>query len=504
MTDTSANTSHKSVLGLLPLDARPICYEWPQTFAAIGQWPLLVPPLSLWKPQGSIKTPIAFDSLLTWLHTTNATCPPAAWVWSVDAVAFGGLIPARVCAEPLDTLQDRVQKVLAAMGTVSGYAFASILRIPDYNNAEEEPDYWASYGQALYNYSVRRAQGLRLITKELPDTVVNDFLSRRERHFDLNQWLVTQLGKTPALSWLAFCQDDTGPIGLNVTEANTLKALLSGNDVSDDNHLAEKGMVQTGADELMTCLMVRHWLTTAATPPGVGVRAGVRAEVRVWVHYGDAACADVIMPFDGLPLATVVTNKLALCGAVEATTPDTADVLWVIHGASNTTGDWMAHTPASQTATSLEGVKQAVIWAKNTGKPVVVGDVAYANGGDPDLTHWLIREGHWQGLAGYAAWNTPGNALGCSLSMGLAYWLAQQQQCLDHKTLTWALQQRLLEDGVYQGILRPQGQHGQVERSLAWLLPILTPWVTALGIATEDLTVSWPCNRWFEISITLN
>jgi hypothetical protein len=466
-------------VGLLPLDARPVCDAWPRLVAAFAGWPLVMPPRNLLQTE-HLKTPVPIDLLMDWMAQQQA---PDAWVWSTDLIAYGGLIPSRLGFEDAATCQQRLTQAIQAMAGTPGYAFSSVLRLPNYNNAEEEPDYWACYGQALYQYSVRQAQGLRPFTKELPDSVVQDFLRRRARNFSVNQWLMAQQSAlaTPALHYLVFCQDDTGPVGLNVNEAQTLAQQLPPN----------QGLVKTGADELAVCLMLRAQL----------VHAGLRPKVAVL--YGDLASQTVVMPFDGVPLADIVNNTLALCHAESVDTPEAADIVWLIHAGCGVVGDHMEGRLATNTSDSLHAVQQHV---QQLDKPLCLADVAYANGGDPDLTNWLVQSGKWQGLTGYAAWNTPGNSLGSSLSMGLAHWLGKRQHTLNNTLFQQALLTRLLDDGIYQGILRTQGRshHTQITPDASlWLMMAFEPYLSQLGLDKHQLHMSWPCQRWFELDIKL-
>jgi hypothetical protein len=475
-------------VGLIPLDARPVCYQWPQQLAALAGWQLVCPPATVLTTAG-LKHPVPFEQLWAWWQSQLPLAEH--WVWSVDMVAYGGLIPSRVGSSPL--AQGQVDKVLTALASKSHGAFASVLRIPNYNNAEEEPDYWCLYGQALYAYSVRQAQGLAPFNKEVPDSVLQDFLARRARNHALNQWLQQQ--QAPGLSTLVFCQDDTGPVGLNVTEAQALQAGFNTpttETIPNESNPHRHGLVQTGADEVAACMMVRLALAHHRMTP------------RVAVVYGDPTTQHAVMPFDGLPLATVVANKLTLCGAqlvplAKQQHDEQPDVVWVIH-AAHQTGDHMEHRPAEDQQTSLVGVQAAI---NDCGTlPVIVTDVAYANGGDPLLTPWLLAQAHR--LYGYAGWNTPGNALGCGLAMGLARWQAEQVQRFNGAAFAQALATRLLDDGVYQGIIRPQGQRQNQTLNVTWLNAQLAPFLAQLATLTEGVVpvAHWPCQRWFELALT--
>ena len=136
--------SHKRVF-LIPLDARPVCYDLPRRLALSAGLELSMPSPKL---LGQLKQPANFKTLDRWIKNHLFENDPV--IVALDTIAYGGLIASRVNAEPLEKLQDRVDKFFSQVKASSLFGFSSILRIPAYNNDEEEPDYWAQYGKALY------------------------------------------------------------------------------------------------------------------------------------------------------------------------------------------------------------------------------------------------------------------------------------------------------------------------------------------------------------------
>jgi hypothetical protein len=451
---------------LIPLDNRPICAEWPQHLADFAGLPLHVPPPTL-LDSGTLKTPLNTQALCDWGD------PQADWIVALDTVCYGGLIPSRVGLEPLETLQTRLARFLARLARPP-QAFASILRIPHYNNAEEEPDYWATWGEALYNYSVNYAHAWPDTTPdvgaqaEIPHTVLADFLARRRRNFDLNRAFVQALSDGQ-LARLVLAQDDTGPTGLNVSEARQLSALLTG--------LA--GHVQTGADEVATTMLARH--VCPHTP----------------VHTVITGNAQAMARFDGVAVAEVVARQLAAC----ATVPGTDGLSLIVHGPGQHMGDFCAgitpDTPATQVAETLQAVA-------NSPRPVLA-DVACANGGDPALLAGLIDHGLIHRLYGYAAWNTPGNTIGSALSMGLLRYYAEHAGTFNPAAFARALLVRLSDDGLYQGQLRQalKTQHATLPSPEALLAALHAAGLKALEAQTGARVsrAEFPCNRWFEVRL---
>ena len=69
----------------------------------------------------------------------------------------------------------------------------------------------------------------------------------------------------------------------------------------------------------------------------------------------------------------------------------------------------------------VEVIEYARYAVSALGKNVVIGDIAYANGGDPLLFDMLQQKELLYEVAGYAGWNTSSNSLGTCIPMGMIY-----------------------------------------------------------------------------------
>jgi hypothetical protein len=517
---------------LLPLDARPVCYQTPQLLASVLGASLYLPPVELF---GVLKQPANIAALKDWLDETlmmlrKTDCTPHV-IANAQLLLHGGLIPSRVDTQPQATLlQELDEEWFALMHSyeVCPDVFSAILRIPAYNNAEEEPDYWAVCGRAIYDASAAVHRALvsatntnnntdhaktltlypyvaSLPTPEgVPQQVWQQVLERRACYHGVHRFLLEEQERG-ALATLVFAQDDTGEYGLNVAEANELRAWgASTNDC----------WVQTGADEVAHTLMVRHWLQSSALVP------------RVWVGYSHTTGAACLAKFDGCPLETVVLQRLLACGAEQVSSPQEADVWLLVHSPEKTMGDHCSVQPSDgQDALAHAWVMQQLATATQQGKGVILADVAYANGADTTLLEQLLRSksatasavaSGIHALWGYGAWNTPGNALGSALAMGLTVWLAKQLGTFCEASHQQLLALRLLDDGAYQSVVRQQ-----VRASVgAWVVPtpseaeallqaLMHPWQQRVQAClpqsrTTDWGVYFPCHRTFEVGFSLN
>lgn len=475
---------------LIPLDTRPVCYQQVKQLAAIAEIQPILPPEDL---LGNMKTPAPKDSLLSWFQETIRTFSDAALVLSLDTLAYGGLIAGRVNTDTPEALKAKVQKFLdvTVLGQQPISAFTSILRIPNYNGAEEEPDYWATHGKALYEISFQTHKtGIAIQalnakrSSPVPAHVLDDFLKRRETHHTLNQWFLEQLGRGQ-FSRLVFCQDDTGEFGLNVKEAQELKKSITKNGFQDEASL------QTGADEVALTQLAR--LVLSGESP------------KVFVLYEPKTSAKVMAKFDGQPIEDVVAHQLKAVGVQTVNSPDEADIILLVNGPETDMGD---HCERDIKTRSMEVLGQTVKDIQEyaqTGKLAIV-DVLHANGGDPQLFNaLLVAKVPLGNLLGYAGWNTPGNTIGTGVAMAAISWWAKRHRQFDKKAHEKLLATRLLDDWVYQANVRSKLRQSDsfpsknnLQKSMQSGLKQVR---TLLGQPYLNPQFSFPCNRFFEIQV---
>ncbi|MBQ6976685.1 MAG: DUF4127 family protein, partial [Selenomonadaceae bacterium] len=149
----------------------------------------------------------------------------------------------------------------------------------------------------------------------------------------------------------------------------------------------------------------------------------------------------------------------------------------------------------------------------DSGRPVVVADIAFANGSDNALMRNLKEKDLLFKLHAYAAWNTPTNALGFAMGTGI---LAKKMKLSDKRQL---LLTRYIDDWGYQanvrGIVNTQlrQMNGGVFNALNEKRYYATEQCKTLiqNFADKNLsnvnfdggfTVNFPWNRMFESDIT--
>lgn len=479
--------AHKRIY-LIPLDSRPVCYDMPRRLAAMAGLELCMPAPNL---LGHLKTPANFKSLNRWVKNHLFENYPV--IVALDTIAYGGLIPSRINTDPLSTLQDRIDSFFNQVKADACYGFSSILRIPAYNNAEEEPGYWQQYGRTLYAYSEALHRIGSASAGDLPSDVLEDFLARRAKNHHLNEAYLRYVSNG-YLDYLTYCQDDTGAYGLNVHEAELLAEQIARRKLDASAH------IQTGADEVAACMLAR-WLVQQHSRP-----------LKVYAAYSDEAGRAMVAKFDGLPIETVVQKAVNACAAKLTKRASDADLWLMVHTPGQRQGDHCAHEQAVVHETQWQAVLKQVDKAFQQQKRLAIADVAYANGSDPRLIdHLLTRYDDWTGLYGYAAWNTPGNAIGTAVAMGLIRLLAEKNKTFNREAFNQLMLIRLADDWLYQSTVRYQirqdlnGASSQqpLDETLLNVLMAngLALLQSRLDMEGQVIHCRYPCNRTFEVEI---
>jgi len=468
-----------------------VCYDFTAQLANLAGVSIVMPEPGL---LGVLKKPAPFAAFWTWWQETLTQYPKSPMILALDTLAYGGLIASRVNPEPLQVLEGRVADFMSKVQETQRprYGFSSILRIPNYNNAEEEPDYWEMYGRLLYEFSEKTHRDRNVAThvaEKIPDAILGDFLGRRQKNFGLNKRYLDFL-KNRTLDYLVYCQDDTGQYGMNVKEADILSEQCA------ESNLQGVSMVQTGADEVALTLLSRTLWQAEGKP------------LKVYPWYFPGHAKKTVALFDGVPIGQVVQRQIQTAGGMPCLTPEDADVVLVVHGPTDQMGD---HCSPRKTLKDPRYRPEMLAMLKEwiPKKAVVLADVAFANGADPDLMAHCQQEKVPLGqLAGFAAWNTPGNTIGSALAMGsVAFWAMQKGSfnAVAHRTL---LRTRFLDDWIYQvevrTALRRAFQNAMPETS------VLNEQM-AEGVARVDALIgcvgwpvpqfSFPCGRLFEVAV---
>ncbi len=130
-----------------------------------------------------------------------------------------------------------IKKVKADRPKLPILASSVILRISRANSSEEEKDYWATYGSAMFRLSYlehkinlgeashKSRQRRADLSKRIPHEVYEDYLEGRQRNHQVNLSMIDWL-EEGIFDYLLLPQDDTAEYGWNIAEARILQATL--------------------------------------------------------------------------------------------------------------------------------------------------------------------------------------------------------------------------------------------------------------------------------------
>lgn len=536
------NRSIPARIALIPLDERPCNYRYPIMVGKVAGVDVVAPPREM---LGLKKRPGDVRALAEWLEEQAQTAD--ALVVAIDTLAFGGLVPSRVSDVSLDGALANLkvlQRIHEVRPELPVLAHNVVMRLPKYNSADEEPDYWEHFGARIHLYSVlldvrergteawEDLQGIlpagldnarqadrvfKQLEEEIPAYVRDDWRWRRARNHALNQHMVRWAAEE-IFQFLALTQDDSFPLGLPAQEQRALTRLIG------QLGTYRQVLLYPGADEVGMALVARH----------VNQATGWRP--RVWVRFSSTMGPTIIPLYEDRPLMEGIKGQVLAIGGRFAVTPDEAD----IHLFVNSPGQRQREAAQQRQPgaggdgwRNLPEFLQAVADAcsASPGNPIVaLADVAYANGADRDLVEMLPHFVCPLRLDAYAAWNTAGNTVGTALAQaslrraGLGLREEPAFVAADRAQREFLLL-RFAEDWAYQADVRQQLAMGPVadlripppyelgvhqsaiaQEALARLRQVFLDWVRRWQKggdtpALEDLRFPW--NRLFEVDLTV-
>lgn len=482
----------------MPLDGRPCNVRFPCELGALAGFDLSVPPVEV---LGDAQQPARRDRLQAWLEREREGA--TAWIFSLDTWVYGNLVASRKSRDETNRLLAQLEKLRdlkQQQPQMRLYAFATLLRLSDSNDATEERPYWAQHGRQIYRLSwlEHRLQGgaearaqaeYDRLLAVIPPEVLADYRQLRQRN---QQILLAALDwvQEGTIEQLLIGCDDSGEYGWGVQERQRLEGEIK------SRHLGAQVLLYPGADELGSVLLAR-----ALVPQKAPLRLR-------WTH---PEAREQITRYEGLPLLQTLTHQAHACGVTLLEDDDETEAHVPLL--------WLHNPPRAQIDQFLER-EERVDWdadslanlfqALDSGTPVLLADLLYANGGDIRLLKMLESRQLLFRLQAYAAWNTVGNSLGTVLAW---YKLLSSGQ-VDPQRQRRFLLERLVDDGWYQGLWRQElSRHYSDPVTLNTCLQLiarcndlLRNWQTWMKnpptcLQVERLTFPW--RRFFEIDLSL-
>ncbi|MBS6236524.1 MAG: DUF4127 family protein [Clostridiales bacterium] len=427
---------------LLPLDERPCNYLFPNMLASSSEdIELLLPPKSL---LGAMKQAADISAVAQWLRENFSSCDYA--IISIDMLVYGGIVPSRLHQLTPQQCLDRLSvltQLHAAYPHIRIFAFTLIMRAPAYNSSLEEPDYYAVYGERLCRFGAlrdRQRRGLSSIEEKseflalenaLPPEILHDFCNRRKTNHAVNLASVSLLNEG-VLDFLVVPLDDCAPYGWAAAERGEILSAIR------QNGLGRRAYSYCGADEVGCILLARAANHSRRTSPGI------------FLQYSSVCGPFVIPKYEDRPLGENLRWQIAAAGGRTVPSGEFADMVLMVNSPTvggeqmsdaGHDGNFCNIAPAClpDFIHTLRAMLQC--------KPVLLADVALANGADTELMKALAQEDLLAKLTSYSGWNTAANAAGTCIAHGMI--------CADNiKKGALFTTHRILEDWLYMSCIR--------------------------------------------------
>ncbi|AOS96509.1 hypothetical protein AUP74_01044 [Microbulbifer aggregans] len=478
----------------LPVDGRPVTREQVQLLAEVAGCELSCPAV---EELGYFREPASRDHLAAWVSERAEAAD--GFIFSIDMLVYGGLVPSRFIDDSESSLLERLELLKQLKRGYPDrplYAFCATMRLSNNNENEEEKLYWADYGELIWRWSYHSDRFDCLGNSEdrnwaemaramIPEQIRQDYLTTRARNFAVT-CRVLELVEAGVIDRLILPQDDTAEYGFNIAERRKLQAMV------DKRGLGERVLIYPGADEVIYTLLVHQLQHLGVIPP---------LKVALHPHQPDVI-QTMVARYEDRTLLESIHCQIAAAGAALVPNTVAADAVIAVHTSGSQQGDWAMEQPLPDPVAADSDWLSSL---KKNDKPLALLDLAYANGGDPQLIQALPRP--LRSLTAYAGWNTASNSIG---SLVAQLCVAVNGGSTENNRHLLAI--RLLDDFLYQADFR-QRLRRQVpeaaadpDRLLATLetlyLEEAREWLQEQGfddIQVDSLYLPW--RRSFEIGL---
>ncbi len=448
---------------LIPLDDRPPCLQFTQRMAMIGNAEVVTPPLDL---LGRFTTPGQSDKLLTWLQQQDLNSFDAA-ILSLDMLAYGGSVAARVNTVSVDEARQRLNRLATLLKQTPAlkiYAQSVVMRLAPTADPKNEAyrGKLSRWAEISMDTDPKAKAETAILEKEIPADGLLDYKRARQRNLTINQQAIALVNRG-VVDYLILSQDDAKPKGVHVADRETL--------IADAKRLklTDKITIQPGADEVSMLLLAR----------ALNKHAGYSPKIKV--VYSSEKLASTVMPFEDRTLRETVRYHINATGSHEVAREAEADVLFYV---------FTSRFEAGQADRFASEIEQKISWNKR----VIVADidpVGNTQGGDSTFAMLLKHRHLLPELSGYASWNTAANTIGTALPQGVIFTLATNK-LLNNSTVAnriwtaqnWFLLHRVLDDYYFHTLTRAKANRfaNQVGRSSTRMTDTMTQQVEAYAL----------------------
>jgi len=386
---------------VVPMDERPPNYQLVSMIADLNGIEIELPKKSL---LGRYMKPGECEELIGWMLSREAD----RFIISVDMLSFGGLIASREEGISAETALERLRSVreLRRRFPDAEIFLSSIVRRASVSvSSAGSKELWTMLNKYLWLSGHGKVEEAETVEDELPRGFISRYRELRLRNHRVNKECL-RLVKDGCADLLVLAQEDTFQHGPQERELDILEG------VARDFEIEDRVFIHNGADEVLQEMICYRR----------------DQEYPVDVIYDSPATRDKVMDFEDRKFGKNVESHMKLLGMRQSS--------------DSTTGILIAGT---STTDSIEALKNL----SKRKQRVFILDVFYPNGSNPSFVEAYLGLGV-KNVWGYSAWNTASNSLGTLLSLALTSGSCE----VEKKALAEFYISRLLDDHLYQGVLR--------------------------------------------------
>ena len=426
----------------IPLDERPCNYYYPQYISSTrDDVTLIIPPLEL---LGNKKEPAKVDCLWEFVFENANTVD--AIVLSVEMLVYGGLLPSRLHHLTKEDVKQRInnlEKLREKNDKTPIYAFNLIMRTPNLNTSDEEPDYYEDYGERIFQraYLLDKKERIGLLNQEeqhlseisIPKEFIEDYETRRQFNVEVNM-LILDLVEKNIINFLSIPQDDSSEYGYTAMDQKKVYSNIR------KKRLESKVMVYPGADEVGSTLVAR------------ALNNLMNRKLKVYPIFSSTFGPFITPLFEDRPIKESLKAHLLAANCMWAEDAQNADFILAINSPGKMMQEGYEQNNKDVTYNSFRQLQFFVDEIKSYIEkeiPVVLADSAFANGGEIELIEELDMNEILDKLISYKGWNTNCNTMGTSIAAGVFGF-----EKLEKPTIKKNVVYHLLDDCFYQSEIR--------------------------------------------------
>jgi hypothetical protein len=419
------------VIGYVPVDSRPVNYNYPILLSEIAGFKILTPPKEF---LGDLNLCGNAQKICNFLEEKSDKLK--ILIVSLDMLGYGGLIFSRKLNTTFQGAYQRIQvlrKIKERNPKLLIYGFNVILRISTSVTDEESYHFW----KMIFKYSILKDKiernknnkkeelEFKRLKKEIPEHLLEEYFTVRRRNHNINI-KVLEMVKERIIDFLIFSQEDAAEFGPHRREQEILLKMR------EENNLEEKISFQTGCDEIGMQLLCKYFNNIRNFSPNIFL-------------FPPVSKLKFISLYEDIPVFENLRRKADSLNIKIKENLEDSDFIFLINTFKNKQKDIFLEEDINNRDCRNFWKDFKKYFEKEY--KISIADIFYCNGSDEKFLNFLIKEGKIPQLLSYAGWNTTGNTLGSALSHScIAFKIDSKIKLKKHLEF---LLIRFLEDFIY-------------------------------------------------------